>query len=135
MSWIDAVQNGQGVLAVFGGDAPPLTGVDVQRVGFSWEGPGVVLSVSLRDYPADPPAKWAAQQFNTVLLSLNCIDVQDVRLTGWGRQVVADLSLERSGGRVAVRLDSPDATLTLSALAVDVQKVSAYQRGPDDAGW
>jgi hypothetical protein len=26
MSWIDAVQNGQGVLAVFGGDAPPLTG-------------------------------------------------------------------------------------------------------------
>lgn len=128
MSWIDAVLDPRGVLAVFGGEAPPLNGADVHSVSVHRDGPSVALVFDLRDYPEEPPAKWAGQGFTTVQLTLNCVGVENVRLTGWGTEVVADLSIQRVDERVTVRLDSPNATLTLDALAVDVQKVSAYQR-------
>jgi len=128
MSWLDAVEDGRGVLAVWGGQAPALTGIDVQALNFSHNGPTVVLAFTLPDYPTDPPAKWAAQGFDTAQMALSIFGIADVRLTGWDVDVVGDLTLERVDGRVAVRLESPAATFSCTALAVDVQTISAYQR-------
>jgi Immunity protein 50 len=128
VSWIEAVSSPEGVLAVYGGEAPALTGL-VRRLEFTWRGPSVVLSVALRDYPSAPPAKWAERGCDTVLLTLYCFGAEDVRLTGWAAGVVADMAVERTDGRVAVALDSPAATLSLSAVDVFVQQVSAYRHG------
>jgi immunity protein 50 of polymorphic toxin system len=135
MSWLDVVSNGRGVVAVFGGEAPELRSIVVHSVTVHRDGPTVTLVFDLPDYPSAPPAKWAAQGFTTVQLVLSCVGAEEIRLTGWGTDVVGDLSIERAGDRIAVALDTPVATLTLTALAVDVQKVSAYQDGGPDAAW
>lgn len=132
MSWIDEVTNGRGVLAVYGGEAPSLQRVELQSVVFTSRGPSAGLAVALRDYPAEPPAKWAAQGFNTVQLLLNCIGIESVRMTSWSNVVVGDISVERLDGLVSVTVDAPGTDLRLVVDSVDVQKVSAYLRVPDD---
>jgi hypothetical protein len=134
MSWLDAVEDGRGVLAIFG-QAPSLESIDVQGVSLHHNGPRIVMAFALRDYPADPPKKWVAQGFTTAQMSLSFVEVRDVRLAGWDIDVVGDLSLDRVDGRVAVAFNSPATTLTFSALAVDVQNISAYQQRPADAAW
>lgn len=135
MSWLDLVDNGRGVLAVFGGETPELRSIVVHGLRVHRDGPTVGIVFDLPDYPSSPPAKWVAQGFTTVQLTLSCFGAEEIRLTGWGTDVVGDLTLERVGDRTGVALNSPAATLTLTALVVDVQKISAYQQGPADAPW
>ena len=135
MSWLDVVDNGRGVLTVFGGETPPLRSLVVHGVNIHRNGPTVALVFDLPDYPSSPPAKWAAQGFTTVQLTLSCFGAEEIRLSGWGTDVIGDLTLDPVGDRVAVRLESPVTTLTLTALVVDVQNVSAYQESPADSAW
>ena len=133
VSWIEAVHQPEGVLAVFGGAAPPLTRVELHSVIL---GRGdVALVFDLHDYPRDPPAKWAAQGFNTVQLTLACTHVRDVRLTGWGNQITADVAVERLEHGVAVGVHSPATALSLTADIVSVAKVAAYLNDPGSACW
>lgn len=134
MSWLDAVEDGRGVLAIFG-QAPSLEAINVQGVSLHHNGPKIDMAFALRDYPAEPPKKWVAQGFTIAQLSLSFFAVEDVRLNGWDVDVVGDLTLERVDGRVAVAFDSPVTTLSCTALAVYVQNISAYQERPADAAW
>lgn len=132
VSWIEIVDRPEGVLAVFDGATPPLTGVEVHSVIFGHSG-DVRLVFDLRDFPNDPPAKWANQGYNTVQLTLACAPVRDIRLTGWARQITADIAVDRIGDRVALRVDSPTMTLALTSDFVSVLKVAAYLNDPQTA--
>ena len=129
MSWIEAVHRPEGVLAVFGGAAPPLTRVELHSVTLGHSG-DVRMVFDLHDYPSDPPAKWADQGFNTVQLTLACTHVRDIRLTGWASEITADIAVERVDGLVALQVRSPATSLKLTADIVSVVKVAAYLNKP-----
>lgn len=128
MSWLDVVADDRAVRGVYGDEEPPPLGpVVVQGINFHRDGPNAVIAVELPRYPARPPKKWAAQGFDTAQMSLQLVDVENVQLTGWDVNVVAEFTLERFDDRISVRLDSPDCTLACTALAVYVRSISAYQ--------
>ncbi|MGD9622469.1 MAG: Imm50 family immunity protein [Mycolicibacterium sp.] len=134
MSWIEAVHGLEGVDAVFSGAIPPLTRVELHSVTFG-HGGDVRLVFDLASYPSRPPEKWAKQGFNTVQLTLVCTQVRDVRVTGWARQVIADIVIGRVDEAVEVRVLSPATSLTLSADIVSVVSVAAYLNDPSRACW
>ena len=128
MSWLDVVTDDRALRAVYRGEEPPPLGrVTVRSIDFQRDGPNVLLWLRLPGYPEQPPQKWAAQEFDTASLSLLIIDVEQVQLTGWDVDVVADVTLERFDDRISVRLDSPDCTFSCMAVAVWVQDIRGYR--------
>lgn len=132
MNWIEAVHGSERVLAVFDGAAPPLSRVELHSVTLGHRG-DAALVFDLGDYPNRPPAKWAAQGFNTAQLTLACTRVRDIRLTGWASQITAEIAVDRIADRVSVLVHSNAMSLALSADIVSVAEIAGYLNDPGTA--
>ncbi|MGW8380521.1 Imm50 family immunity protein [Streptomyces sp. ODS28] len=125
MSWVSALADATPILKVFDGSPPALHGVRVHEVTVQANGPQLLLRVDLAEFPDSPPPKWRMQGFNTVQVEINLVGARDLRLEGFGRDLVVDVELEKEE-LVHLSVDSPDFRLSAVADAVLLAKVSAY---------
>lgn len=126
-TWLDALDDPQGIRAIYGDDVPSLTAVPIHEVCLHRDGPRVVLRFDLPRYPTDPPQKWTAQGFNTVQVQLMLVDILELSLDGWSNESVVDLSLERDDKGVTVATLAGSARCHVRARAAFVTSISAYQ--------
>jgi hypothetical protein len=127
--WLDLVDRTEGVPAVYGEETPPqLSAVVVHGVEFAW--PAVRLTFALPAFPAHPPARWVARGSDTVRLTIDLAETQDVELAGWDADVTGEVDLARAGDRIAVSLASPAASFTCTARFVGLLEMVAVRSTP-----
>ncbi|MFG3047279.1 Imm50 family immunity protein [Streptomyces sp. NPDC048202] len=123
--WPEHLVNPQGLRAIYGTAPPPLTAVRLRRLTLHEEGPALTLHLDL-PYPAEPPRKWAAQGFNTVVIELAFSGLSAVTLQGFGTEITADIALTAAGDGVAVQITAPETTVEAVARIVYLARLSAY---------
>jgi len=128
-TWLDVLDESQGIRAIFGDDLPTLRSISLHELCLHRDGPRAVLRFDLSQFPQAPPRKWSSQGFNTVQLQLMLVDVQDVSVTAWSNESVVDLSLESAGEFVVATTVSGPARITIRARTATVTSISAYQNG------
>jgi hypothetical protein len=126
-NWLEALSDTRGISAIFGGDVPALDRVAMQEISLNRDGPSATLRFDLPGYPASPPAKWLAQGFNVVQVTLLLVGVQDLSIQGWSHQGAVDLELSRDGSTVVARGSSESMRLDVRADAAVITSLSAYQ--------
>ncbi|MQM24234.1 Imm50 family immunity protein [Glycomyces albidus] len=87
MSWTDLVHETEGLLAAFQGRPPSLEAVAIHQVSVNADGWEVRVRFDLREFPAQPPAKWATRYANTVQLDLGLGNLSRLAVTGVLRPV------------------------------------------------
>ncbi|MFG3123696.1 Imm50 family immunity protein [Streptomyces sp. NPDC048201] len=133
MSWTSLVYNAQGVIAIYGGHAPPLSNVRVREVRLQEDGPSVELRFDLPVFPDNAPKKWVAQSFNTVQLEISFGGIRSLSIEGLATEVVADISISEGDG-VTLVVASPVMRVEAAAQTAFLSKVSAYWDGGEEGG-
>ncbi|MFE1953759.1 Imm50 family immunity protein [Streptomyces sp. NPDC059524] len=125
MQWVSLLHNPEGITAVYQGAPPALRGVRLHEVTLLREGPTLRLRLDLPAYPARPPSKWAAQCFDTVQVEISFSGLSSVSLTGFGKDITADISLTRADG-ITVSATAPGFRLQASAASALLSTLTAY---------
>ena len=122
----ELIYNKEPLIAVYG-KMPSLRDIDLFEIIFARDGPTVSLRFDLLEYPAKPPAKWAAQGYNQVQLTLVCFGLFEVHQQGWGYSNTAKLTattLENGSKQVSVK--GSTISLHVTCDFISVEKVTAY---------
>ncbi|MBV1948057.1 Imm50 family immunity protein [Streptomyces sp. BV129] len=130
MSWTSLIYNAQGVIAIYGGDPPPLTDVRIREVRLQEDGPTVALRFDLPVFPDKAPKKWVAQGFNTVQLEISFGGIRSLGIEGLATEVVADIAISEGDG-VTLVVASPAMPVEAAAQTAFLSKVSAYGDGKE----
>ncbi|MEV5971803.1 Imm50 family immunity protein [Streptomyces sp. NPDC051921] len=125
MTWVSLLADSGGLDRIYGGRPPALTSVRLHAVEVGREGPSLNLRFDLDVYPEQPPAKWAAQGYNTVQVTLSLGGLRDVTMNGFGTDPVVDISVEGTDG-VTLDIHSDEVQLHAVADAAYVSRISAY---------
>ncbi|WP_165425643.1 Imm50 family immunity protein [Streptomyces sp. BK022] len=133
MSWTSLVYNAQGVIAIYGGDPPPLSNVRIREVRLQEDGPTVILRFDLPVFPENVPKKWVAQGFNTVQLEISFGGIRSLSVEGIATEVVADVAISEGDG-VTLVVASPVMRVEAAAQTAFLAKVSAYWDGGEEGG-
>jgi hypothetical protein len=62
---------------------PLLEGVSLNKLLLDRDGPTVTMMIQIREYPANPPAKWRGERHNAVMIELQAMGVGQIELLGW----------------------------------------------------
>ena len=127
MNLKQTVTNPEAIERVFG-DSPSLENVSIHEIGLHRDGPRVTLRFDVPEYPKNPPAKWKAQGFNRVQITLACLATRGVRCDGWSTSNKASIVLSRDdAGKLLVRIVGDTTHLELICDHVFVENLSAYK--------
>ena len=127
--WIDALENPQAIVSVFGDVIPSLSGVDLHEVLLNRDLPHAIVRFDIDEYPAPAPIKWSRQGYNRVQLELRLDLVTRVSIVGWDTGCRVDLALRRSGTSVVLTSQNGAAALELVAEMARITQVSPYIDG------
>ncbi|MEV5613631.1 Imm50 family immunity protein [Streptomyces sp. NPDC052225] len=125
MRWTSLLHNPEGINALYQGNPPELCGVRVHEVTLQTQGPTLKLRLDLPEYPAQPPRKWADQKFNTVQVEVSFSGLRSASLTGFKRDISADVSLTEGDG-VGVSVTAPGVHLQANAATAFISTLTAY---------
>lgn len=126
MSWISALSDATAIERIYAGEIPELRKCCVRQLAFRRDGPQVSVQLDLPAYPSAPPAKWRAQKFNTVQLEITFVGARNIKLQGFGRDIIADVEMSLLAGGLEVAIESDDLCLHLAADAAILSRISAY---------
>ena len=128
MSWTQLLLDAMPISAVLK-QTPSLEHVRLHEIVLQQDGPDVLLRLDLREYPANPPQKWVAGQFNTVQLTLRLGEVTDVRLSGWSRDNIVDVEIVRITSGILVKAKQSTLSFECMCKFLSVDKISGYCKG------
>jgi hypothetical protein len=128
MSWLEQVQQTQGVLEAFQGQVPNLDEVQIREVVV--EDLRVVrLRFDLGEFPENPPAKWVAGEANVAQVDLGLGDLTHLAITGALEPAIGSIAI---GGTSA----ATEITAVVGAFQVEaaggfawIRRFSAYKKG------
>jgi hypothetical protein len=123
MTWLDEVDNGRFLAAMYDGRAPSLDPVDLHEVLFHRDGPAVTLRFDLPEFPTKPPKGW--ESYNGVAVELLLIGVSSSRLDGWATTMTGPLLIARQS-RYTVSFTAPNCALNFASDAVRVHAARPY---------
>lgn len=128
MTWLSLVERAKAIQAIFGDLDPRLEGVRLLEIDMRQDGPSIVLTIDLSDYPESPPRKWLEAKYNTVQMKLSLDSVSTVALEGWGTDNVGDIALRREDdGAITVTFESDHSQFSVRCGFVFVDAISAYR--------
>lgn len=126
MTWIDLLQDGRAVRAIFGEVTPSLSAVALHEMRLDRRGSSVYLRFDLDEFPEAPPKKWIVQGANTVQIELHLSGVRSLTLSGWSVERNVQLNIVE-GVDSALEVSCVEVpTFRISAGWMAVSKVSAY---------
>ncbi|MFY0575471.1 Imm50 family immunity protein [Cystobacter fuscus] len=127
MDWIDSIGGAEFLRKLFS-QPPSLHGVRVIDFGLQQDGPRVLISFDLNEYPDEPPAKWVQAQANRVQIRLMGIGVRELELRGWSANNIADIKVTAAAPDAVALICHGDGFFLKAIfdhLAID--RVSAYR--------
>ncbi|RMI33197.1 Imm50 family immunity protein [Streptomyces triticirhizae] len=122
-------------LARYYGAPPPLNGVVLRSVRLERDGPTLLLRLDLPAFPDRPEPEWSAAGCDRFQCQLRCLDVAEVRFSGWPLGRPVDLGVEPVGPpaerRIAVtgRQDGVEALRFSCNASLAVGHLLAYREG------
>lgn len=125
--WTDLLLDTGPIKAIFGSNCPTLEGVDLHEIDLLRDGPKVLLRFDLRDFPLDPPAKWASAGFNRVQIRLLAFEVRQLQIIGLNSEMKADINARRDGKLIHLSAESGIFRFDLRAEFLIVEGISAYR--------
>lgn len=90
--WTSALENPKAI-EMFEPE-PSLEHVLLSKLLLEQDGPTVTMAIQLREYPANPPAKWRIQEHNAVMIELQAMGVEYIELHGWSTENQVSISIE-----------------------------------------
>lgn len=131
MSWLDAITDARSVQAIFKDKVPTLDRLILHEVRLHRDGPKLTLEFDLPEYPSTPPAKWVAQNSNTVRIQLMLEGIESISIRNISTESIIDLnlSLDRGSRGLVHAWTSDESSTIIDAIAqwAIVTKISAYQ--------
>ncbi len=124
--WVSLLVNPEPIRAIFGAQAPSLTGIEVHDLLLGRDGPSLLVRFDLPDYPAKPPRKWVEAEANRVQLRLRAVEVRALTVNGVGWATATAMNLQPEDGAVRLRLVGTDTCLDALVGWVYVDEISAY---------
>lgn len=130
MNWVDALDNPQAVVSLFG-EAAGLSSVRLREACLHQDGPVLRLRFDAPAVPKNPPARWP-QASNTTQVLLAAWQIHAVNIRGWAWDIRGELSVtERDGGRVLVFAGS-DCDISAGFGLLRAERISGYVDAPPD---
>jgi hypothetical protein len=132
--WIDHVLNPKTITHIYPVHAPSLAQVRLQELTIlCGDDLRCRLRVDLPDFPADAPAKWVQQHYNTVQLTLSLLQATIDYCAipnGNGR---GDLTIKYEENRfeVAFHTQVQGSVFRATATWIQIDNVAGYFNGPD----
>lgn len=110
-------------------DEPSLERVVLSTLLLDRQGPTVTMGVQIRDYPANPPAKWRLQDHNAVMIELQAMGVEHFVEQGWTVDNQVSISIERvANEKIYIQMSGGSIELELRCGWLRVVGVSPYNR-------
>ncbi|MFD1811773.1 Imm50 family immunity protein [Rhodococcus gannanensis] len=113
---------------MFGGIDPPLGTVELSEVRLDRRAASLLLRFDLANYPENPPAKWVAQESNTIQLELEFSTLRSVTIDGWGTEMEAHLEVVRNAEGLIELTCGEAPRIKATAEWLRISKMSAYHR-------
>jgi hypothetical protein len=128
MTWLDSIENAEGVRAIFRALVPRLEAIRLHEVILQQDGPTVILRFDLAEFPELPPHKWIKAGHNTVQLKLALDVTSKITIEGWTRNNIGALHIVRSSPKgVCVEFRSDDSRLSVECEFARIDAISAYR--------
>lgn len=128
MSWIECLESRDQIDELFS-TPPELCCVRIVEIVLHQDGPRVSLRIDLNEFPEKPPRKWTDNKYNRVQLTLQFIEVHQLRVQGWSMDNIVDIVIERVGGKVLAELRGESTTLQGEFGFVAIERITAYYDG------
>jgi Immunity protein 50 len=91
--WTDLLENPK-ALEMFRPE-PSLECVVLTKLLVDRDGPTARMSIQAREYPEEPPARWRMQGDNAVIIELEAMGVDHIKLEGWDTENLVSISINR----------------------------------------
>jgi len=124
-SWLDEVDNGRFLAALYGGRAPSLDPVNLHEILLHRDGPTIALRFDLPEFATKPAKGWDAAGYNVVQVRLTLFGVLSARLDGWATTMTGPLRIERRS-MLSVAFAADNAAFHIETEFVRVDGVSPY---------
>ena len=129
--WIEHVLNPKTITSIYSTESPSLSQVQLHDLSIVC---GADLQCKLRfdlkDFPTDAPVKWLNQRYNTVQLTLNCIQSEIVQCSIPSGSGIGDLSIVYDGSRFQITFSIQPKKVVFQAVTtwIHIYKISGYQK-------
>ena len=125
-TWVEHLADPRPITQIFGDLLPGSRDLVVHDLLASREGPSLTIRVDLREFPADPPKKWASAGYNRVQAKITAVGVRQLRVDGLSPSMTGDLSVQKIGTGLRLDLVGDAFSVNLLADALIVSALSAY---------
>ena len=126
MTWQNLLENPEAITTLFQ-NVPSLEDVEIVSITMDREGPTIMLSILLRDYPTKPSPRWNRNGVNAVALRLQLLGVVSTIIEGWSNSNRATVTLERDAAdQIQVHAAGEDLRLECSCGWLRVDGVTGY---------
>ena len=128
-SWRKFTMNPEAIASVFGEFDPSLSDVKLSKGEFSDEGPTLLLSFEINDYPSNPPTRWNRAPSNLVVIQLQCLGVQSLSMgmnSEFGK-ISCQMSKDE-GGLIEIHISGNSTTALVRCGFIRINHVTPYLR-------
>lgn len=125
-NWTEFLVDDKQLKGIFGDSIVSLMNVSIHEVMMHRNGPAVTLRFDLEDFPIEPPKKWRDNNFNTVQMTLSCVDVSNLSVSGLSTTMNADLVFERLNDKIQLHIQTERFNLHLICNFLMIESISAY---------
>lgn len=91
--WTEVLENPKAIEMFNPG--PSLECVTLSKLLLDRDGPTATMTIQVRDYPANPPAKWRVQQHNAVMIEVQAMGLEHIKVLGWTTANQVSISIKR----------------------------------------
>ncbi len=131
-SWVDYLDNPEGLRAVFGRELPTLASVELNKIALDWQSIHVLIDLELDDFPVNPPIKWQKNGYNKVCLSLHAFELASVSIEGWSPNFRCGLQISSFGPHIHIKTVGGKIKVELVAKWLRIAEMRAYLRSEDE---
>jgi len=107
---------------------PSLEAATLTKLLIDRDGPTVTISMQIRDYPSDPPARWRMHQHNAVMIEVQAMGVEDVSIAGWSTDNKVSILVERLPGRIRIQASGEGTDIEIRCGWLRIAGVTPYCR-------
>ena len=124
--WTDFLDDQTSIEAIFRGALPSGDNLRLHEILLNRDGPVVSVRFDVPEFPSHPPEKWRDGRANRVQISLSGLAVSNLEIRGIATEMNVEISVEKIEESLLVELSGGSTSIRFRALALAVNRISAY---------